>query len=62
MLIDISMPTTIGTLRDTDSEQPDLARRSDSQPPATPPRKPAIAGSEATKPAFRMVMWRSCTR
>lgn len=62
MLIDSSMPSTIGTLRATDSEAPRRSSASEMMPPRMPPRKPHTAGIDATKPAFRIDMPRACTR
>jgi hypothetical protein len=62
MLTDSSMPPTIGALRARVSEWPRRISASDSTPPSTPPENPQIAGSEATRPACRIVMPRACTR
>jgi hypothetical protein len=56
MLIDSSMPATIGVFRADVSDQPRRNSRSDQTPPSTPPVKPHIAGIAAIMPAFRMDM------
>ncbi|MNC32148.1 hypothetical protein D3C75_804920 [compost metagenome] len=62
MVVDSSRPQTIGSLREKVSELPRRNSQSEITPPSTPPMKPQTAGSEAMKPALRMVMPRSCTR
>ena len=56
------MPSTMGTLRAVESEQPRRKRKSEITPPRMPPAKPKSAGTEAAKPALRMDMPRACTR
>ena len=62
MLIDISMPSTIGVFRAKVSEAGFSQQASEITPPSTPPMKPQMAGTEAMRPAFRIDMPRCWTR
>ena len=60
--IDSNMPITIGVLRAMFSDPVRRIIQSEIIPPSTPPIKPQTAGTEATKPAFRIDIPRACTR
>ena len=62
MAQEITKPTTIGILRESDSDRFLRSSMSDRMPPNTPPTKPAIAGAAAAKPAWVMDRPRALTR
>ena len=62
MVMESSIPSTIGVLRAMFSEPVRRINQSEITPPSTPPTKPHTAGMEATKPALRIDMPRACTR